>query len=199
MSTVVQRRLMVINQGGGVAAVGAVAPLLSSGGAAPDISVTPGAAPGDLLVWNGTAWVVSSPTVAIAPAFEWNLDGLLSGAPIQPPGGFDGMATSNPALLGPGPFDGARVVTRPGTIVLSGFVLRVSAVPVTFVEFYRIRAGIVASLGPVVGLGATGNAFSGVSTVPSVTDLLPGDLVFIALAEAAVGAEDLSAYLQVTP
>ncbi len=46
--------------GGGVADVTATAPLASSGGATPDISLTPGTAIGDVLVWNGTQWVSSA-------------------------------------------------------------------------------------------------------------------------------------------
>ena len=133
--------------------------------------------------------------VRVAPLnYNWNLNGMLSVQPLQP-GSFDGMLTSNLALLGPGPFDGTRVVQVASTITLSGFVLRVSAGPVTFVEIYRIRAGLVASL-VVIGLGATGSAFSGVSTVPPIVDLLPGDLLFVAMSAAPVGAEDLSVYLQ---
>jgi hypothetical protein len=215
MPTVVQRRLMVINQGGGggVTAVTALAPLVSGPPAAtPEISITPGTNPGDLLVWNGAAWVISPPVGAVAPAFEWNLNGSLIGPGTQPPAGFHGMSTSSPpadvaALTGPGPFDGTRRVTRSGTIVLCGFYLRNPGASgqVTWIEFYRIRAGTVTSLTPFpvrVGLSGGATAFSGVTTVPAVTDLVVDDLLFVALAAdggPALTAEDLSAFIQVTP
>jgi len=209
MSDTIQRKFIVIPGGGGVTDVTADAPLLSSGAPIPNISITPGTNPGDLLVWNGAAWVVSPPVGAVAPQFEWNLNGPVAGAPVQPPLGFNGMlANINvAALTGPGPFDGTRLVTRPGTIVLCGFWLRNPGVPgtVTWIEFYRIRAGFVESLTPSptrVGLGGTGNAFSGVTTVPAVTDLLANDLLFVALTADGPGpaptAEDLSAFIQVT-
>ena len=138
----------------------------------------------------------------VSPEFEWNLNGALVLFTPQP-GTFDGMLASNPALSGPGPFDGTRVVRRAGTLTLAGFTLRVPATfpgGPTFVEFYRMRAGVVASL-VAVGLGTVApTTFSGVSTVPTVTDLMPGDLLFIALAGVApAGTEDLSAFLQVAP
>ena len=138
----------------------------------------------------------------IQDEFEWNLNGALVLFTPQP-GTFDGMAASDPALSGPGPFDGTRRVRRAGTLALSGFTLRVpAALPggPTFVEFYRMRAGIVASLG-LVGLGTVApTTFSGVSSVPTVTDLQAGDLLFVALgAVAPVGTQDLSAFLAVAP
>ena len=46
----------------GVSAVSATAPLLSSGGPTPDISIdTAGAASGDVLTFNGTAWAAAAP------------------------------------------------------------------------------------------------------------------------------------------
>jgi hypothetical protein len=58
---------MVINQGGGggVTAVTATAPLAITGApATPNVSITPGTLVGDVLVWNGAAWVstAGSPT-----------------------------------------------------------------------------------------------------------------------------------------
>jgi len=55
------RNLLIIRQGGsGVSAVTAASPLLSSGGATPDISITSvGAAVDDILLWDGSAWVAA--------------------------------------------------------------------------------------------------------------------------------------------
>lgn len=47
--------------GGGVSSVTASAPLASSGGATPDISITAGAIAGDVLTWNGAAWAGATP------------------------------------------------------------------------------------------------------------------------------------------
>jgi len=60
MSDTIQRKFIVLPGGGGVTAVTASAPLLSSGGATPDISITNGTAPGDVLTWNGAAWVAAA-------------------------------------------------------------------------------------------------------------------------------------------
>lgn len=48
--------------GGGVTAVTASAPLASSGGATPDVSLTAGMAPGDVLTWSGAAWSAAQPS-----------------------------------------------------------------------------------------------------------------------------------------
>jgi len=49
----------------GVSAVSATAPLLSSGGATPDISIdTAGASNGDVLTYNGAAWAAAAPAAA---------------------------------------------------------------------------------------------------------------------------------------
>jgi len=55
------RRVSIVNQGsgGGVTGVTATAPLLSSGGLTPEISITPGSNVNDILTWSGSAWVVS--------------------------------------------------------------------------------------------------------------------------------------------
>lgn len=48
--------------GGGVTSVTASAPLASSGGATPDISLTAGATAGDVLTWDGANWAGAAPT-----------------------------------------------------------------------------------------------------------------------------------------
>jgi hypothetical protein len=213
MSNTIQRKFIVIPSGGGVTAVTADLPLVITGApATPNVEIDAGTNPGDLLVWNGSAWVISPPVGAVTPAFEWNLNGSLIGPSpgTQPPAGFNGLSTSIPAdvavLRGPGPFDGTRLVTRPGTIVLCGFYLRNPGLigAVTWIEFYRIRAGVVTSLTPFpvrVGLSGGATAFSGVTMVPAVTDLVADDVLFVALAAdggPAPTAEDLSAFIQVT-
>ncbi len=49
--------------GGGVTSVTASAPLASSGGATPDISLSAGSSAGDVLTWNGASWTGSAPAV----------------------------------------------------------------------------------------------------------------------------------------
>ena len=138
------------------------------------------------------------------PGFEWNLNGVL-GATFPQPGTFDGLLTTDPALAGPGPFDGTRLVRAAGTLLTLGFVVRVPATApggVTSVEFYRIRAGVVTSLSaPSLFTVVPGN-FSLVSVpVPGpLAAVLPGDLLFVALAAVApLGAADLSAFIEVAP
>ena len=46
----------------GVSSVTASPPLASSGGANPDISITAGSSPGDVLTWDGSAWSGAAPT-----------------------------------------------------------------------------------------------------------------------------------------
>jgi hypothetical protein len=48
--------------GGAVNAVTASAPLASSGGANPDISITAGSSAGEVLTWSGAAWAPATPT-----------------------------------------------------------------------------------------------------------------------------------------
>lgn len=48
--------------GGAVNSVTASAPLTSSGGANPDISITAGSSAGEVLTWNGAAWAPAAPT-----------------------------------------------------------------------------------------------------------------------------------------
>lgn len=50
-----------VGGGGGVSGVTASAPLASSGGATPDISLTAGSAINDVLTWDGAQWVSSAP------------------------------------------------------------------------------------------------------------------------------------------
>jgi hypothetical protein len=71
---------MVINQGGGggVTAVTATAPLvITSAPATPNVSITPGTNPGDVLAWNGVAWIpgASGGVVGVANAMAY-FDGL---------------------------------------------------------------------------------------------------------------------------
>lgn len=61
MSTYVQKRLTIVQQVGGLTSVTASAPLVSSGGLTPDISILPGQTAGDLLIWDGAAWVPTAP------------------------------------------------------------------------------------------------------------------------------------------
>ncbi len=138
------------------------------------------------------------------PGFEWNLNDVL-GATFPQPASFDGLPTSDPSLSGSGPFDGARLVRAAGTLLNIGFILRVPAdVPggTTSVEFYRVRAGVVTSLGVASLFTVAPTAFSSVSVaIPgALAAVLPGDLLFVSLAAVApVGAADLSAYIEVAP
>lgn len=76
MSTYVQRKVSVVKQIGGLTNVTATAPLVSSGGLTPDISITPGSAPGDLLVWDGAAWVVATPVARLLASGVATLSGI---------------------------------------------------------------------------------------------------------------------------
>jgi hypothetical protein len=57
--------------GGDVTEVSATAPLTSSGGDTPDISIEAGSTIGDVMVWNGTDWVIAQLTAdQILPGFS---------------------------------------------------------------------------------------------------------------------------------
>jgi hypothetical protein len=57
--------------GGGVSAVTATSPLTSSGGDTPDLSLVAGTTPGDVIIWNGTDWIVRQLTQDdILPGFS---------------------------------------------------------------------------------------------------------------------------------
>jgi len=65
--------------GGAVNSVTASAPLASSGGANPDISVGAGSSAGEVLTWNGAAWIAAAPTAGAGLI----TDSFTSGAAIS--------------------------------------------------------------------------------------------------------------------
>lgn len=72
--------------GGSVTAVTATSPLVSSGGTAPDISITAGTTPGDVLKWDGSAWAPNGFTAYDQMIYV--ADGadaaLANGSPVYP-------------------------------------------------------------------------------------------------------------------
>jgi hypothetical protein len=135
------------------------------------------------------------PPGAARQAFEWNANGDLVAFDIEP-ASFDGEPASDPALAGPGPFDTQREVTAAASIASLNLSQRVpgTAPDVTEVAFYRIRAGTVALL----GTASLNNAsqFQSASTAPAVSDLSPGDILFVSFVEvptAGLEAADLNA------
>lgn len=140
----------------------------------------------------------------VTPQFVWNLNGDLTLFAPEPPGGFDGMILSNPALSGPGPFDGTRFVEETSVLTRCQIMLRVPATVLgtTFVELYRIRGGVVTSLA-VVGLAsAAPDAFAEAElSIFTSPNLQLGDMLFVALdgLGAPAGTQDLTISLWVRP
>jgi hypothetical protein len=100
---------MIINQGGGgVTSVGATAPVLSSGGANPVISLAGGVTNGNVLTWNGAAWVP-------APVPSGGVTSVTASSPLASSGGNTPNISINPgAAIGDGlVWDGAAWVISP--------------------------------------------------------------------------------------
>jgi hypothetical protein len=129
--------------------------------------------------------------------FVWNANGLLSGHFAQS-GSFNGMAVGNAALAGDGPFDGQRTVAIAATILNMRAIQRApNANPAnTQVEVYRLRGGVVTSLGVISGAMATN--FATASQAPGAAALQAGDVLFVAFAAQSVDptGADLTVYLE---
>lgn len=70
-----------------VTSVTASSPLASSGGATPDISITAGTTPGDVLTWNGAAWAgaaVPGGTVTLQDAYDDSTPATITLANAKP-------------------------------------------------------------------------------------------------------------------
>jgi hypothetical protein len=128
----------------------------------------------------------------------WVATGLLSAFDIQ-------VATlagpvADPDVAGDGPFDSQREVASNATI--QGLVLHqrspaTAGSTTTTVEFYRLRAAVIVSLGTVSMV--TGSNMTRASAVPVVSELLAGDIVFVSfVAVPGIDAKDLSAYFVFT-
>lgn len=134
---------------------------------------------------------------AASESFEWNANGDLVSYDAQP-GSFNGLPSSDAALVGPGPFDSQREVLGPNTVAALRLSQRAPAIGTTTgVEFYRIRAGVVTSLGVVSFVNSA--QFETASAVPAVTDLVAGDLLFVSFSSVpGLDAADLSCWLELT-
>lgn len=134
-----------------------------------------------------------------ASAFYWYANGDIPAFEPQP-GSFNGMLQNNVALSGPGPFDSQRLVEINFSIGTLNLIQRTpsTAPSATTVEFYRIRGafpGTVTSLG-TVSLNNT-QQFQAASAAPAVSDLVPGDVVFVSFVSTADwDASDLSCFLE---
>lgn len=144
-------------------------------------------------------WVILGPVAVIA---QWNLNGPVAAQAPQP-ASFDGLPVTDPALSGPGPFDGTRVVNGDTLLTAVHFVLRVPppVLATVLFEVYRIRAGIVTSLTGTLALPSVApNAFTELSfPIPApLAPAITGDMLFVALAGTGpAGAEDFSVQLKV--
>lgn len=69
--------------GGGVTSVTASAPLASSGGATPDISVSAGTTPGDVMTWDGANWAGAAPAGGVWSKTGTELSPATAGDTVQ--------------------------------------------------------------------------------------------------------------------
>jgi hypothetical protein len=103
-------------------------------------------------------------------------------------------------VAGDGPFDAQREVASNATI--QGLVLHqrspaTAGSTTTTVEFYRLRAAVIVSLGTVTMVTAAN--MTRASAAPVVSELLAGDIVFASfVAVPGINAKDLSAYFVFT-
>lgn len=159
-------------------------------------NVATGSDVGANLTAGDTAMVGTKPyvckTAAAFPLAVWEpvrrrtyvfrANGLLSAFGVQA-ASYNGLLTSN-ALFIPltGIFDAAQHVSSESIIVALALtqMIPASAPASTTVEFYRVRAGSVLSLGTVT-LPNTAQ-FALATAVPGTTDLIPDDQLFVAFA-----------------
>lgn len=137
-------------------------------------------------------------------SLSWRANGFVSGYDVQP-GSYNGSDVSNPAILAStGLFDATLPIFQGGSIVTLSLVQQVPATSpsLTTVEFYRVRGpigpGQITSLG-VVSL-TNSSPFESLSSLPVVSDLLPGDLVFVSFAAAPTtdpNAAEVSAHMEI--
>lgn len=129
--------------------------------------------------------------------FAWNANGLLSGHFAQA-GSFNGMAVGNAALAGDGPFDGQRTAALAATILNMRAIQRApNTNPVnTQVEVYRLRGGVVTSLGVISGAMATN--FATAVQAPASAAIQAGDVLFVSFAVQSTDptGADLTVYLE---
>lgn len=134
----------------------------------------------------------------------WRANGLLAGYDLQP-ASYNGLDVSDPDVQAAlGLFDATLHVSEPG-VALSLVVIQqtpAAAPASTTVEFYRVRGPVAP--GQIVSLGTvtlTNTApFERVSVVPSLTDLLPDDMLFVSFSAAPTTdlvAAEVSAHLEV--
>jgi hypothetical protein len=69
--------------GGGVTSVTASAPLASSGGATPDISISAGTTPGDVMTWDGANWAGAAPAGGVWSKTGTELSPATAGDTVQ--------------------------------------------------------------------------------------------------------------------
>lgn len=162
---------------------------------------------GEVPVWDGYAWVPD--TVGGGGGggggtteFSWFLPGLISDY-TPSPSSFYGMDITDPALTGPGPFDGSRRVPRAGTLTFCGANLRIPTVAPgygVFLSIYVIQAGLVDLVQQIAYMPIAPNNFAARDYVIS-KPVSAGDILFVSTDNTGpvpVGAADLSVYLQLT-
>lgn len=133
-----------------------------------------------------------------ATTFLWVATGQLSAFGVQA-GSLAGPVTDLD-VAADGPFDAQREVASNATIqelVIHQRSPATAGSTTTTVQFYRLRAGVIVSLG-TVSMVTAGN-MTRAAAAPAVSDLLAGDIVFVSfVAVPGINAKDLSAYFSFT-
>ena len=181
--------------GGGVTSVTASAPVVSSGGAFPNISLTAGTSTNDVLTWNGSAWVSAPPSgggvssvTASAPLAssggatpDISLTGII---PVANGGTGQSSLTLNNVVLGNGtsavqtvaPGTSGNVLTSNGTTWQS---TALPAAPVTSVSGSGGTTGLTLTGGPTGAVTLTlGGTLIAANGGTGQTSYAVGDLLY---------------------
>ena len=136
-----------------VTSVTASSPLLSSGGTTPNLSITAGTASGELLTWNGSAWVAAAPATG----------GTVTSVDVS--GGTTGLTFSG------GPITGSGTITMAGTLDVDN-----GGTGSTTLALNNVLLGNGTSALQTVAPGTSGNVLTSNGTtwqsaaVPAATD-----------------------------
>lgn len=190
--------------GGAVAGVTASLPLASSGGATPDISLTPGTVAGEVVTWNGLAWAYTVPPVPVTTVTassplsssggttpDISLDpGLAPGEVLT----WDGLAwvSSAPAVTGITDLTGDVTASGPGSVPATVTALQGQPVSASAPAAQDVLAWDGAQWAPTPPPGGLTGTVSTTNATPTTIISVTPDLNAVSTLEARITARKTS-------
>jgi len=190
--------------GGAVAGVTASLPLASSGGGTPDISLTPGGAAGEVITWDGQAWIYAVPPVPVTTVTASSPLSSSGGAtpdisldPGAAPGDvltWDGLAwvSSAPAVTGITDLTGDVTATGPGSAAATVTALQGQPVSASLPAAQDVLAWDGAQWAPIPPPGGLTGAVSTTDATPTTIISVTPALNSVTTLEARVTARKTS-------